>query len=171
MACLDIVLETYEGTLTDEQKIYYAELKNQRYKRLLEELSAQDLSEEVLLTMVELKEQGVKLAIGSSSKNAKLILQRIGLEGFFDAVADGTNIVHSKPHPEVFLKASDYLGIPPQECLVIEDAMAGVEAALAAKMDCAAVGDALGHPRATYRLNRFMDLLQIVLGDDEKRRI
>lgn len=170
MACLDIVLETYDGTLTDEQKEYYAERKNRRYKLLLEELSPQDLSEEVRLTMVTLREQGVKLAIGSSSKNAKLILRRIGLEDFFDAVSDGTNIIHSKPHPEVFLKASDYLGIAPQECLDIEDAMAGVEAALAANMDCATMGDALGHPQATYRLNHFPDLLQIILGHDEKRK-
>lgn len=155
MACLEIVLETYDEPLTDEQKAYYAERKNQRYKQLLEELSTQDLSDEIRHTMVSLREHGVKLAIGSSSKNAKLILQRIGLDDFFDAVSDGTNIVHSKPHPEVFLKASDYLGILPQQCLVIEDAMAGVEAALAANMDCAVMGDALGHPQATYRLNHF----------------
>ncbi len=92
------------------------------------------------------------------------------MDDFFDAVSDGTNIVHSKPHPEVFLKASDYLGILPQQCLVIEDAMAGVEAALAANMDCAVMGDALGHPQATYRLNHFPDLLHIVLGQDEKRK-
>lgn len=170
MACLEIVLETYDEPLTDEQKAYYAERKNQRYKQLLEELSAQDLSDEIRHTMVSLREHGVKLAIGSSSKNAKLILQRIGLDDFFDAVSDGTNIVHSKPHPEVFLKASDYLGILPQQCLVIEDAMAGVEAALAANMDCAVMGDALGHPQATYRLNHFPDLLHIVLGQDEKRK-
>ena len=149
-------------------RAYYAERKNQRYKQLLEELSTQDLSDEIRHTMVSLREHGVKLAIGSSSKNAKLILQRIGLDDFFDAVSDGTNIVHSKPHPEVFLKASDYLGILPQQCLVIEDAMAGVEAALAANMDCAVMGDALGHPQATYRLNHFPDLLHIVLGQDEK---
>ncbi|MDI9481042.1 MAG: beta-phosphoglucomutase [Syntrophomonadaceae bacterium] len=170
MACLEIVLETYDEPLTDEQKAYYAERKNQRYKQLLEELSTQDLSDEIRHTMVSLREHGVKLAIGSSSKNAKLILQRIGLDDFFDAVSDGTNIVHSKPHPEVFLKASDYLGILPQQCLVIEDAMAGVEAALAANMDCAVMGDALGHPQATYRLNHFPDLLHIVLGQDEKRK-
>ena len=170
MACLEIVLETYDEPLTDEQKAYYAERKNQRYKQLLEELSTQDLSDEIRHTMVSLREHGVKLAIGSSSKNAKLILQRIGLDDFFDAVSDGTNIVHSKPHPEVFLKASDYLGILPQQCLVIEDAMAGVEAALADNMDCAVMGDALGHPQATYRLNHFPDLLHIVLGQDEKRK-
>lgn len=170
MACLEIVLEKYDEPLTDEQKAYYAERKNQRYKQLLEELSTQDLSDEIRHTMVSLREHGVKLAIGSSSKNAKLILQRIGLDDFFDAVSDGTNIVHSKPHPEVFLKASDYLGILPQQCLVIEDAMAGVEAALAANMDCAVMGDALGHPQATYRLNHFPDLLHIVLGQDEKRK-
>ena len=170
MACLEIVLETYDEPLTDEQKAYYAERKNQRYKQLLEELSTQDLSDEIRHTMVSLREHGVKLAIGSSSKNAKLILQRIGLDDFFDAVSDGTNIVHSKPHPEVFLKASDYLGILPQQCLVIEDAMAGVEAALAANMDCAVMGDALGHPQAPYRLNHFPDLLHIVLGQDEKRK-
>ena len=82
MACLEIVLETYDEPLTDEQKAYYAERKNQRYKQLLEELSTQDLSDEIRHTMVSLREHGVKLAIGSSSKNAKLILQRIGLDDF-----------------------------------------------------------------------------------------
>lgn len=163
MDCLEIILELYKGNLTKKQKLYFAEHKNQLYQRLLEDLSEHDLNEDIRVTLVTLKENNIKLAIGSSSKNAKLILKRIGLEDFFDAVSDGTNILLSKPDPEVFIKASEYLGIAPEHCLVVEDAMAGVEAAMAANMDCVAVGDCIDHPIVKYRLNRFPELLQIVL--------
>lgn len=77
-----------------------------------------------------------------------MILQRIGLDHFFDAVADGTHIRHSKPHPEVFLLAAERLGIAPRDCLVVEDAEAGVGAALAAGMKVLAVGTASHDVRA-----------------------
>lgn len=94
-------------------------------------MTPNDLSAEVKETMDELRAQGVKLAIGSSSKNAKRVLRRIGLEEYFDAVSDGTNIIRSKPDPEVFLKAAEFLRLSPGECLVVEDAKAGIDAAFA----------------------------------------
>lgn len=167
MKSLDIILESYEGCLTNEQRKYYAEEKNRMYQKVLKNLSANDLSLDVRNTLLLLKQAGIKLAIGSSSKNAKMILSRLGFERFFDAVSDGTNIVHSKPDPEVFLKASEYLAVAPAHCLVIEDAIAGVDAALAANMDCAAIGDAVSHPLATYRLTCLSDVLQITLPNSE----
>ncbi|MDD4564332.1 MAG: beta-phosphoglucomutase [Eubacteriales bacterium] len=166
---LEIIIESYEGILTEEQKLYYTDRKNRLYQMLLENLTENDLSADVGSTLIALKEHGVKLAIGSSSKNAKMILERIGLENFFDAVSDGTNIVNSKPDPEVFLKASEYLGIEPKDCLVVEDAVAGVEAAKAAGMDCAAIGDAMKSPLADYRLDCFPDLRQIVLTNTKSQ--
>lgn len=159
MESLDIILESYRGKLSVEEKIKYTEKKNDYYRQSLQKMSPEDLSQEVQDTLNKVKAKGIKVAIGSSSKNAKLILKQIGLEKFFDAISDGNNITHSKPNPEVFLKASVYLGIAPQSCLVVEDAKAGLEAAYAANMDCAAIGDATRYHLATYNLNRFSDLL------------
>ena len=98
----------------------------------------------------------------SSSKNTRFILGQIGLGDYFDKISDGTNITRSKPDPEVFLKAAEYLGLEPKDCLVVEDAVAGIQAAIAAGMDSAAVGDAAKSNLATYRLRSFQDLLSCV---------
>lgn len=159
MESLEILLGHRSGEFLEEVKKGFAEKKNELYCQLIKEMSPEDLSPEVKTTLDQIKAQGIKVAIGSSSKNAKLILKQIGLENYFDAISDGNNITRSKPDPEVFLKASEYLGINPQSCLVVEDAKAGLEAALAANMDCAAIGDATEYKLATYNLNSFADLL------------
>ncbi len=161
MASLEIILEKSNKTYTEEEKAAFAEEKNTLYRQLLSRMSPADLSDDVRSTLEELRKTGLLLAIGSSSKNTPYILQRIGLGNFFDAVADGNCITHSKPHPEVFLKAADMIGLPPQTCLVVEDAHAGVEAALAGGFDCAAMGDARDDERATWHLQRFSDLLKL----------
>ena len=112
------------------------------------------------MTLAALRKTDLKLAIGSSSKNTPFILERIGLGSFFDAVADGNCITHSKPHPEVFLKAADMIGLQPADCLVVEDARAGVEAAVKGGFDCAAMGDAREDIRARWHLNRFSDIIK-----------
>ncbi len=162
MASLEIILERSEKQYTDEQKAALAERKNELYRELLMQMSPADLSDEVRSTLDALRAGGLKLAIGSSSKNAKLILSRIGLGEYFDAVSDGTNITRSKPHPEVFLKAAEMLGLEPGRCLVVEDARAGVEAASAGGFDSAGLGEAAEHERVTYPLSRFGDLLRAV---------
>ena len=159
MASLDIILEKSDKTYTDEEKTAFAEEKNTLYRELLGRMSPADLSGDVKKTLEALRKTGLKLAIGSSSKNTPFILERIGLKDFFDAVADGNCITHSKPHPEVFLKAADKLGLIPQDCLVVEDAHAGVEAAKAGGFDCAAMGDARDDERADWHLEKFSDLL------------
>lgn len=161
MESLEIILERYVGELSDEEKESYASEKNQLYVKLLEEMSEKDLSLETKETLDELKARGLKLAIGSSSKNAGFILQRLGLEDYFEAISDGNNIVNSKPDPEVFLKACAYLGCKPEECLVVEDAEAGLIAGQRAGMDQAAIGDAVRAEIATYNLDTFSDLLKI----------
>ena len=162
MESLDIVLEPYPGTLSDAEKQQLAEDKNSIYRESLAGMSPNDLTAEVSATLLALRAAGLKLAIGSSSKNARYILERLGLQDFFDAVSDGTNIRLSKPHPEVFLMAADFIGLQPSECLVVEDAAAGVEAAIRAGMDSAAVGDAVHCGKATYNLARFSELLTVV---------
>ncbi|MCC8152645.1 MAG: HAD-IA family hydrolase, partial [Lachnospiraceae bacterium] len=96
-----------------------------------------------------------------SSKTAKLILNRIGLGDYFDAISDGTNITHSKPHPEVFLKGAEFLGLDPKNCLVVEDALAGIDAAVAGGFDGAGLGEAAIHEKVTWPLKTFADLKEI----------
>ena len=162
MESLNIILEQYDGVMSEEDKIKYAEEKNNIYIKLLENMSETDLSYEVKNTLVELRNRGLKLSIGSSSKNAKFILNQIGLGNFFDAISDGNNIIHSKPGPEVFLKAAEYLNLPSESCLVVEDAVAGLEAAIAGGMDSCAIGDAVLSCKATFNLESFNDLIGAV---------
>ena len=159
MASLEIILEKSDKTYSDDEKAAFAEEKNTMYRELLGRMSPADLSDDVRNTLNVLREEGLKLAIGSSSKNTRFILERIGLSDFFDAVADGNCITHSKPHPEVFLKAADMIHLAPGECVVVEDAHAGVEAAVAGGFDCAAIGDAKNDERALYHLTRISDLI------------
>ena len=162
MDSLEILLEEYHGEpLTVAQKAALAEKKTQLYVGLLQNMGEADLSEEVRKTMDTLRSRGRKLAIGSSSKNTKLILKRLGLTGYFDAVSDGTNITRSKPDPEVFLCAAQYLGLCPGKCLVVEDAKAGILAAKAGGFDSAGLGEAATSAFVTYPLQSFSDLLKL----------
>ncbi len=161
MESLDIILERYEGSFSLEEKQKLAEEKNNIYKELLKQMSEGDLSKEVENTLNTLRLKGKKLAIGSSSKNAKFILGQLGLGNFFDAISDGTNITNSKPDPEVFLKAAEYLDLQPQECLVVEDAKAGILAAHNGGFCSAGIGEAAESEYVTYPLNAFGDLLDI----------
>lgn len=128
------------------------EEKNNTYRELLHTMTPADVSDEVRNTLDALRAAGYRLAIGSSSKNAKFILERVGLLDAFDAISDGTNITHSKPDPEVFVKAGEFLGIGAEECVVVEDAYAGIDAARAAGMKSVGIGDASGYGKADYKI-------------------
>jgi beta-phosphoglucomutase len=147
-ASLEVLLERAARAYTPEEKLAMADRKNLYYLDLLAALTPADLQPGAMETLDGLKRRGVKVGIGSGSTNAPLILARVGLAAFFDAVAHGSEIRRSKPDPEVFLLAAARLGVVPPECLVIEDGAAGVEAAVAGGMKCLAVGAAAGHPRA-----------------------
>ena len=163
MASLEIVLEAYNGpALSEKEKLALAEEKNDIYRESLKQMSTADLSSEVKETLDELRARGYLLAIGSSSKNTPFILRQIGLEGYFDAVSDGNNITHSKPDPEVFLKAAEMLNLEPAVCLVVEDAVSGAEAAHRGGMKAACVGDASKNGAGDYNLNAVRDLLNIL---------
>jgi beta-phosphoglucomutase len=162
MESFNIILENYDGVMSEEEKVTFTTEKNNLYKNLLRNMSERDLSEEIKNTLVDLRNRGLQLAIGSSSKNARFILNQIGLGNFFDAISDGNDITNSKPDPEVFLKAAEYLNIPAEKCLVVEDAVAGLEAAIAGGMDSCAIGDAVSSCKAEYNLQSFNDLLKIV---------
>ena len=162
MTSLEILLEKSDQTYSDQEKAAFAEEKNAAYRELLGRMSPDDLSDDVKDTLALLRQTDLKLAIGSSSRNTPYILKRIGLDGFFDAVADGNCITRSKPDPEVFLKAAEMIGLRPADCLVVEDAHAGVEAAVSGGFDCAAMGDAKDDDRAGLHLNRFSDLRKLM---------
>jgi beta-phosphoglucomutase len=101
-------------------------------------------------------------AIVSSSRNAKMILKQAGLIDCFNAISDGSNISNSKPHPEVFLKAAEFIGLSPGVCFVVEDALAGIEAGKRAGCITVAIGDAARTDAANYMIDGFSELLEIV---------
>ena len=121
-------------------------------------MSPADLTDEVKDTLVELRRRRYKLSIGSSSKNTKFILKQIGLENFFDAIADDTDVTHSKPDPEVFLIATHKTGIASVGCAVVEDAKAGIQAAKVAGMAALVLfGDARNCGLEDYDLSAFSE--------------
>lgn len=148
---LEIVLEKSTRKFSESEKAEFLQTKNDMYKSKLSDLSDKDILEGVLAVMNVLKENGNPIAIGSSSKNTPIILKQIGLSDAFDAIVDGNHIQKSKPDPEVFLKAAAAIGLAPENCLVVEDADAGVVAGLAAGMEVLAVGAAANNASATYR--------------------
>ena len=161
MESLDIILERASRCYTQEEKEDLAEEKNGYYKEFLKKMSPADVRPEIRGMLKELHKRGYQLAIGSSSKNTKFILAQTQLTDDFDAISDGTNITKSKPDPEVFVKAAQLVGEASGDCLVVEDAKAGLEAAIGGGMDCAAMGDAVASGLATYDLTEFSDLLKI----------
>ena len=162
MDSLEIILEKYHGApLSYAEKCALADEKNETYKKLLQTMTPDDVSQEVRETLKELRCRGHKLAVGSSSKNTRFILAQTDLEDAFDAVSDGTNITRSKPDPEVFLKAAMFLGEQPGNCLVVEDAEAGIDAAKSGGMKAAGIGEAAKYARTDYPLQKISELLAL----------
>ena len=162
MESLEIILERYGGKpLTDEQKEDLAARKNHIYRKLLDNMQSTDVSDEVRNSLKKLHSLGYQLAVGSSSRNAKFILERADLMEYFDAISDGTNITKSKPDPEVFLKAAEFLQVEPEECYVVEDACAGIDAAKAAGMTAIGIGEAAEYEKSDIRIHSFKELLNI----------
>ena len=161
MESLEIILERATRNYTQEEKVAMAEKKNGIYRELLQVLTPADRLEGVSETLDALRGMGYKLAIGSSSKNTPVILEKIGYGGYFDAISDGNNITNSKPDPEVFLKAAQFLDLEPSECYVVEDAEAGISAAKSGGFTAIGVGSAAQDPNADYALSAFAQLLEI----------
>ena len=158
MESLEIILERSDKKYSDKEKEEFANKKNELYKELLNEMSEKDLDKKVKDTLDILKQRGYKMAIASSSKNAKLILSKLNLIDFFDIIIDGNDITHSKPDKEVFEKAGMGLKLLPNECLVVEDAASGVEGAIRAGMQVAGIGDAKKLSDVSYSLESFEEL-------------
>lgn len=163
MESLEIILSGSKKTFDSAEKERLAAEKNDRYRKLLAQMSPADMPAEVRNTLTALHDAGLKLAVGSSSKNAAFILERLDAAHYFDAICDGTMIQHSKPDPEVFVKAAGMLGLEPADCLVVEDAAAGLEAAHAGGMDCAIVGTAPMPFEPTYHMQDVTKLPAAIL--------
>lgn len=159
---LEIILEQAGTVYSDEEKLSMATQKNEQYKQLILNISREDVLPEVEETLIELRARRIRTAIGSSSQNAVPILKQTGLFDYFDAISDGNGLTKSKPDPEVFVRAAELLGVPCADCLVVEDAGAGIEAAKAAGMYAAAIGDAQKNDKCDVRIERLSEILGII---------
>ena len=161
MASLGIVLERAGRQYTEEEKVALANKKNDLYRDLLKNLTPADRLAGVTETLEKLRAEGFLLAVGSSSKNTPTILDKIGYGGYFDAVSDGNNIKKSKPDPEVFVKAAEMLKLPAEECFVVEDAKAGIDAAKAGGFVSVGIGDAAHYDKTDYKILTMSDILKL----------
>jgi len=139
---MEIIMEIGGVNLSEEEKQLHANRKNEWFVEYVKGMKPDEVFPGVVPLIEDLRARGYKIALASSSKNAPMVLDILGIQDLFHVIVDGTMIVHSKPHPEIFLLAAARLGINPSDCLVFEDAEAGVEAALAAGMKCVGVGNA-----------------------------
>ena len=141
MKSLEILLEIGEKQLSEEEKFEAAGRKNSWYVDYITTLTPDEVLPGAKKFLEDVKRNKIKTAIGSASKNAGLILQRLDMKDFFDVVIDGTKVTRAKPDPEIFLAAARDLDVKPEEAIVFEDAQAGVEAAHNGGMKCVGIGD------------------------------
>lgn len=142
LASLQVLLDHNHVTMGEAERNALADRKNTYYVELLQRISEKDLYPGAAPFIRQLRNLGVRIALCSSSKNAPLVLDRLGIASLFDVVVTGAHITRPKPAPQIFLLASRQLGVAPQHCVVFEDAESGVEAAVRAGMRCLGVGPA-----------------------------
>lgn len=148
MRSLDMILNWGGVSKNEAEKEELAALKNSWYVEMISKMSVSELLPGTLQLLQELQSKGIKMALGSASKNSGLILERTQLAHFFDAVVDGNSVTTSKPDPEVFLKGAALLNADTANCIVFEDAAAGVKAAISAHMAVVGIGEAENLPGA-----------------------
>lgn len=154
---LEIVLKIGNYTLAEKEKIKCLKSKNDYYLEYVEKLTKKDALTGVEDLLIELNKNALKVAIGSASKNARGIIDKLDLTKYFHAVVDGTDVQKSKPNPEVFLKAAHLLQIDPKKIVVFEDAQKGIAAAHAAGCLAVGVGDPDSLPNANINIKTFKD--------------
>lgn len=137
---LEIVLQLAGISMSAEEMERLADQKNAWFREYVAEMKPDEIFPGVTALIRELRGAGIKVGLASSSKNAREVIRLLGIADEFDAIVEGNMIAHTKPHPEIFLKTAELLGVAPEVCVVVEDAEAGVEAALAAGMKCVGIG-------------------------------
>ncbi len=145
---LKFILKQANHSLSEEQFQSDLVRKNQWYLELVEQMDQSYLLEGVLDFFAKAKSINMPLALGSASKNAKLVLEKVGLLNHFDAIVDANLVTNGKPHPETFLKAAELINIPPNECIVFEDSASGVQAAISGNMMAIGIGNPSDLPQA-----------------------
>jgi beta-phosphoglucomutase len=141
MRSLDIILGIGKISATPDQHSIFADRKNTWYLEFIEKMTPDEILPGSEAFVSEVRSAGIKTAIGSASKNTNLILAKIGMSDYFDAIIDGNKVTKAKPDPEVFLNAAIELSANPTHCVVFEDAIAGVQAAKNANMLCIGIGE------------------------------
>lgn len=148
---LNKILQWGGITLSEEEKIRLAEQKNQWYLQYIQEVSANDLLPGAREFLLATREAGIKTALGSASKNALPIVEKLGVKHFFDVLIDGNKATKSKPDPEVFLLGASELNVDPHSCIVFEDSLAGIQAAKGAGMYTVGIGYMLPKGMADFQ--------------------
>ena len=163
-ASLEIILD---GKVLPEEKMEaLMKKKNDDYKELLETITSKDILPGVEAMLKDLKERGIKIALASASRNARPILEKLGIIGLFDAIGDGNSVVRAKPEPDVFIHAAGQVGVDVLDCLVVEDAEAGVKGAKDCGMKAIGIGpqSRVGRADFIYATPGDIDLVE-VLGE------
>lgn len=155
---LETILQWGNRTLTDEKFQELITLKNEDYLHFVNKMTKDEILPEVPRVLAFLKEHRQPMALGSASKNAQSILKKVGLESSFKTIVDGTTVTKAKPDPEVFLKAAEGLQMDPKDCIVFEDALAGIQAANAAGMLSIGIGDKAILKDAAYVFKDFKEI-------------
>jgi beta-phosphoglucomutase len=153
---LEIILEIGGLELSDEDKAKYAARKNDRYLEFIRKLREDEILPGAKRFLLNARAEGYKIALGSASKNTELILENLNITDLFDAVIDGNKVTKAKPDPEVFLKGAEEIGVPPAECVVFEDAEAGIRAAHNAGMTAIGIGSPKQLPEAEFCIPGFI---------------
>jgi beta-phosphoglucomutase len=138
---LIILLKLGNVTLSESEFEHWLVKKNEHYLKLIDNLTPEDLFPGALPLFNELKKRNIKIGLGSASKNAKHILDKLQITDYFDIIVDGAMVSNGKPNPEVFLLGAKECGVKPENCAVFEDAEAGIEAAIAGNMKAIGIGD------------------------------
>ncbi|TNF73130.1 MAG: beta-phosphoglucomutase [Bacteroidetes bacterium] len=158
--CLEILLEMGGMEVPQIQFDAWLQEKNEDYLRYISQMDSSEILPDVPRVLDYLRGKDIPMALGSASKNAKAILEKVELTSYFRTIVDGTEVAKAKPDPEVFLIAAYRLKIPPADCVVLEDALAGIEAANSAGMYSIGIGD----PKVLFEADRvFRDFTQIEL--------
>ncbi|MCX7851305.1 MAG: beta-phosphoglucomutase [Caldilineales bacterium] len=165
-ASLEIILAENNRQVSETQMAEWMERKNAYYVASLAEVTPADLLPGAVPFIRELREAGIRVALGSASKNARTVLERLGIADLFDVVADGTSVERTKPAPDLFLWAARQMGLPPGLCAVVEDAAAGIDAALAAGMWAIGLGpeERVGHAHLRFDSLAEVTLEQVLAG-------
>jgi len=156
--CLELLLEMGNITASKEQFDRWLEEKNEDYLKYISKMDKKEILPDVTKVLDYIKDKGIPMALGSASKNAVSILEKVALMPYFDAIVDGTQVTKAKPDPEVFLIAAKKIGAKPENCVVFEDALAGIEAANIAGMESIGIGDVKILSDADHGFNNFTEI-------------